>query len=297
MRLLWNLQTLIVKGTWGDNIVAPSEIWEMSQLRHVEFDWIFLQNPSNVTPRGGDVFILRDLQTLSEIANFRFTEDIVRRIPNIKKLKVSYDDYPDGWSHYFCLNNLGSLSKLESLACIFLSEKKSNHGHILRHSLAFPLSLKKLRLHDSCLLWEDMTIIGSLPYLEVLKLKIGSFKGPEWSPVEGEFLCLKSLVIEACDDLVEWTADNTHFPRLEHLVLERLEKLREIPSEIGEIPTLQSIELRYCSDSAVISAKNLLDEQEALGNVGLQVRVYLLQKSELENLASENFKVELCTIL
>ncbi|KAI3455598.1 hypothetical protein Pfo_012261 [Paulownia fortunei] len=36
--LLWNLQTLIVQGTV--NAIAPSEIWKMPQLRHVEFDLI-----------------------------------------------------------------------------------------------------------------------------------------------------------------------------------------------------------------------------------------------------------------
>lgn len=86
--------------------------------------------------------------------------------------------------------------------------------------------------------------------------------------------------------------DDTHFPCLERLVLENLKNLKEIPLNIGEIPTLRSIELRECSDSAVISAKHILDEQESLGNMGLQVRVWIItETTELMGLASDNFQV------
>ncbi|KAL8057160.1 hypothetical protein ABFX02_04G166600 [Erythranthe guttata] len=81
-------------------------------------------------------------------------------------------------------------------------------------------------------------MIGSLPNLRALKLLSNSVIGPEWDPVEGEFVGLKYLEIEFCDDLMYWNADSSHFPVLEKLVLKGLSELDDIPLGIGEIPTL-----------------------------------------------------------
>ncbi|EYU17666.1 hypothetical protein MIMGU_mgv1a021453mg, partial [Erythranthe guttata] len=153
----------------------------------------------------------------------------------------------------------------------------------LVQNLKFPSSLKKLSLRNSNLRWEDLTVIGSLPHLEVLKLMgLNSIVGNEWNPVEGEFIRLKFLGIYYCYDLMHWNADRSHFPVLENLVLEGLSKLDEIPFDIGEIPTLGLIELDGCSESAAISAVRILEEQESLGNEGLQVRVKLLDNAKVE---------------
>ncbi|KAI3454791.1 hypothetical protein Pfo_011454 [Paulownia fortunei] len=288
--LLSNVQTLIVRGTWST--IAPSEIWDMPQLRHTKFDAVFLPDPPSGRKDWQDYLVLANLQTLMNIENFRFSEEVLKKIPNIRKLRITYDESYGGyeeWSHY-CLDNIDRLQNLESLACFFLKYRPNRN--VLLQNLAFPHSLKKLTLHGCGLFREDMTMIGSLPHLEVLKLKVGSFTGPEWNPVEGEFLRLKFLQIEWCKDLINWNADSTHFPHFEHLVLKLLQSLKEIPLDIGEIPTLISIQLEYCSNSAVISAKNILEEQENLGNVGLQVRVHFLEKTELESLASKNFQVQ-----
>ncbi|KAK6124736.1 hypothetical protein DH2020_041519 [Rehmannia glutinosa] len=265
IHLLWNLQTLIVK---RGSCTAPSEIWKMPQLRHVKFDKLDLLDPPM---DGRDDFVLGNLQTLVQVRNFKCGEEVVKRIPNIKKLGLVYEGLEE-WSSC-CLHNLGRLQKLESLGCFFTSKMKPSRSYLVEN-LNFPRSLKKLSLRGSCLNWEDMkTKIGALPNLQVLKLKRWSFIGPEWETVEGRFCSLKFLLIQDCYDLEYWTTDSTHFPRLERLVLRRLEKLNEIPWEIGEIPTLRSIELEYCSDPAVVSARKIVDEQEELGNVGLQVRV------------------------
>ncbi|KAG8380121.1 hypothetical protein BUALT_Bualt07G0160700 [Buddleja alternifolia] len=301
MHLLWNLQTLFVKNYYVATI-APSEIWKMPQLRHVEFETLYLPDPPNDRENGQDDFVLGNLQTLSKIRDFKCGEEVVKRIPNIKKLKISYTDFSErfeGGSRY-CLNNLGRLHKLESFACYFLSGMRPPSRTDLLQNITFPQSLKKLTLQGSSLYWEDMSTlkIGLLPHLEVLKLKNWSFKGPEWEPVEGEFHRLKFLLIDWCNDLEYWRADNTHFPCLEHLVLEHLYKLKEVPSGIGDILTLKSILLRCCSDSSVISAKKILEEQEEYENVDLHVRVELLQSNELvESLVSPNFQVKIETCL
>ncbi|XP_022867189.1 putative late blight resistance protein homolog R1B-13 [Olea europaea var. sylvestris] len=115
-----------------------------------------------------------------------------------------------------------------------------------------------------------MRVFGSLPNLEVLKLREHAFQGREWILNEGEFLKLKFLLIWETD-LEHWRANDTHFPCLEHLILRNCSNLVEIPSDIGEIPTLETIEIDYSSPSAVDSAKKILDDQQSLGNSGLQV--------------------------
>ncbi|KAL7099390.1 hypothetical protein ACP275_09G081900 [Erythranthe tilingii] len=283
VNLLWNLQTLVVNGTW--DVVAPCEIWNMTQLKHVHFDRLELPVP----PTGGkdDEFVLENLQTLTNIRNFKCGEEVVKRIPNINKLQIFYFEEPQGFLSY-CLDNLGHLHKLESLRFSLYSEKKPPLNNLVQNFI-LPNSLKKLTLEGTYLKWEDMnTKIGLLPNLQVLKLKANSFVGPEWETIEGQFCNLRYLLINMCSDLEWWTTDSSHFPRLEHLVLQQLDKLNEIPSGIGEIPTLQSIELNLCHDDAVISTKSIFDEQEDLG---LRVRV-VARDSHFESLAGPNFQVE-----
>ncbi|KAL0417180.1 UNVERIFIED_CONTAM: hypothetical protein Slati_3549900 [Sesamum latifolium] len=161
-------------------------------------------------------------------------------------------------------SNLGHLQRLESLSL-------TAEGLLLEKA-AFPTSLKKLSLSKCRIPWRNMTIIGSsLPNLEVLKLFNNAFKGPEWSPVEGEFPRLKVLFISD-SDLVSWRADDIHFPNLESLFLGLMKKLEEIPLGIGHIETLRSIHLHKCSDLVVNSAKQILEEQSSYGNE-LEVRV------------------------
>ncbi|EYU21833.1 hypothetical protein MIMGU_mgv1a009417mg [Erythranthe guttata] len=256
VNLLWNLQTLIVNRTFGG--VAPCEIWNMTQLKHVHFLHFELPDP----PIGAkdDEFVLGNLQTLSRIRKFKCGEEVVKRIPNINKLQISYSNEPQGLLSY-CLDNLGHLHKLESLRFTIGTLFKQPPNDWVQNFI-LPNSLKKLTLMGTKLKWEDMkTKIGWLPNLEVLKLRYKSFVGTEWETAEGQFCNLRYLLISSCSDLEWWTTDSNHFPRLEHLHLEDLDKLKEIPSCIGEISTLQSIQLLSCSDEAVISAEQILKEQ------------------------------------
>ncbi|CAA2975122.1 Hypothetical predicted protein [Olea europaea subsp. europaea] len=263
---LRNLQTLITN--YGTIYLKP-EIWKMTQLRHVQSWRMVLSEP----PSEESFMVLENLRTLSDVVDFRCTEDILKRIPNLKKLGISYD--PDfGFryglldSEYYCLNNLVHLHQLESLKCSFFMKSPS-----FLHYIIFPPSLKKLTLSTIFIPWEDMTIIGSLLNLEVLKLKYNAFDGPEWEPNEGEFLQLKYLLLQDID-LVHWRADRIHFPSLQHLVLRKCRKMKEIPSGVGEIPTLQMIEVHYCNTSLVSTAKQIEEEQRSFGNDGLQVRIW-----------------------
>ncbi|KAL0308056.1 UNVERIFIED_CONTAM: putative late blight resistance proteinR1B-16 [Sesamum calycinum] len=155
------------------------------------------------------------------------------------------------------------LNKLESLSI--------RYYHFGLENIAFPTSLKKLRLSYCRFSWEKMTIIGSsLPNLEVLKLE-NTCDGAEWSPIEGEFLGLKVLFIENYD-LEQWAAEDIHFPNLHGLYLQNMWNLKEIPLSIGDINTLHSIHLiGHYSESLMNSALEIVEDQKEKGNESLQV--------------------------
>ncbi|XP_042022538.1 uncharacterized protein LOC121769842 [Salvia splendens] len=260
---LWNLSTLTARHTTA---VAPPEIWKMPLLRHVEFYSISLPDPPV------DGFVLESLQTLCTVTILDCRKKVLKRIPNIKKLKI-HEGKLESWSVTY-LNNLACLHKLESLEITIFGGFFQNSIPLeFWSNLALPHSLEKLTLFGTRIRWEDMpATIGWLPHLQVLKLKCDSFVGSEWETVERQFCKLKYLLIDSCD-LVYWTTESAHFPCLEHLQLEHL-ILKEIPSVIGEIPTLQSIKLVDCSTSAGVSARKLQqDQQENYGNDDLQVQI------------------------
>ncbi|KAL2492515.1 Disease resistance protein RPP13 [Abeliophyllum distichum] len=106
---LRNLQILICR----NEISEIFEIWEMRQLRHVKFREMVLPAPppraenlsvcrlSSVTHSvrsfcttsifQNSIIVLDNLQTLSNVVNFRCIEEVLRRIPNLKKLGIFFD--------------------------------------------------------------------------------------------------------------------------------------------------------------------------------------------------------------
>ncbi|GFP90324.1 putative late blight resistance protein homolog r1a-6 [Phtheirospermum japonicum] len=290
IRSLWNLQTLDVRNR---TIVETSEIWKMSQLRHVKFNGLHLLDPppsGRINDDGRDDIVLGNLHTLLNVINFKFSEQVVKRIPNIKELRVYYMGIVD-WSSC-CLNNLVQLIHLEFLSfkIHFVEEPFPSE---LYENLNFPRSLKELALSGTNIKSGDLGAkIGSLPHLQVLNLR-GQYSmvGSEWETVEGHFLSLKYLGISGNSILKYWRTESwTHFPCLEHLSLWFLTNLKEIPSAIGE--SLKLIEMRFCSESSIISAKEILKEQEDLGNEGLQVHVVVVKEKyqDVESLAGPNFQ-------
>ncbi|KAK4437247.1 putative late blight resistance proteinR1A-10 [Sesamum alatum] len=260
--LLWNLQILNVDLTYEfyEMFVVPSEVWEMPKLRHLKVGVHTLPDPPINRLEGQDSVVLENLSTLSSGA-FTCSEEIVKRVPNVKKLYANYMEFPG--DDRYSLNNLVQLDKLESLYFLYYS---------CLENITFPTSLKKLDLSNCYIPWEKMTIIGSsLPNLEVFKL-YDATSNHEWNPIEGEFLKLKTLSIWKCY-LVRWGAEDIHFPNLRSLSLKDMHKLEEIPLSIGDIYTLHSIHLDKCSESIINSAMEIVKVQRDNGNQSLQVYV------------------------
>ncbi|KAL8056836.1 hypothetical protein ABFX02_04G145000 [Erythranthe guttata] len=279
--LLWNMQTIII----GGSVVAQSQFWEMRQLRHVYINSLWIFDPPPID-QDDDDFALRNLQTLRRVVNLTWSEDVCKRVPNVKKLEIIINS-DVGSTDEYCLSNLDRLSKLESFICSY-NEPSGCPSIDLLQNLTFSSSIRKLTLSGCAMFPENLTVIGSLPHLEVLKLITITFVQVDWVPVEGEFLRLKYLLIWSCSDLFSWSAERSHFPVLEKLVFKRMHELDEIPLDIGEIPTLGVIHLECCSESLAISAIKIAREQKRLGNERLQVRVEFENELQVENFWDNN---------
>ncbi|XP_049359042.1 putative late blight resistance protein homolog R1B-16 [Solanum verrucosum] len=292
----WSLQTLILH-VYSRDSTLPREIWKMPNLRHLHIKpSICLPSQTNEERSGHNSLVLNNLQTLTNITLADCTTDVFSSTPKLKKLgicetveytypvQIPWSDFlytsenlwpycsdtiSDLWSD--CLRNLALLPQLEALKIVGL-RPPVQVPKLALHLDALPENLKKLTLRFTYLPWESMTSLCRLPNLEVLKLKPYAFTGPKWEQVEEGFCSLKLLQIEMFD-LEHWSASNDHFPVLEHLVLKNCLLLDSIPHDLGDIPTLQIIELENSSQSAVLSAKEIQEEQQSMGNETLEVRM------------------------
>ncbi|KAL1553039.1 hypothetical protein AAHA92_13765 [Salvia divinorum] len=250
--------------------ILPRVIWSMPNLRHIYMKpGCYLPNPVNYQLPWKS-FILEHLQTLVGVSNFKWSKCIVKSIPYLKKLSVSYD-VPScvDWSGYQ-LESLVNLHKLEKLKITVEHHLSESAMHPPK--LAFPQNLERITLSGCRIPWESMRSAGALPNLQVLKLRNFACQGPVWEPVEGEFCQLMHLLVED-SDLEHWKSNDAHFPRLQRLILRQCNKLREVPFSMGDIATLERMELVGCSFSAVTAARKILDEQQYLGNDDLKIHI------------------------
>ncbi|KAM3269713.1 putative late blight resistance protein R1B-16 [Capsicum chacoense] len=262
---LWNLQTLILCNSTRRDLHLPLEMWTMSEIRHLDIGRnIHLSDPQEAESHREQPLFLNNLQTLA-LSFSPFLAEILRRTPNLRKLKI-VDIKHDDWLVVRDSLILLQATELETLAIQTLQIP------ITLSSDIFPTNLKQLRLACTRNLWEDMAELANLHNLEMLKIYY-AFDGTEWRLTEDVvFHKLKYLQI-IIGELERWTAVNDNFPMLEKLILYGLFQLEEIPQDIGEITTLKLIQIEKCSSTAVSSAKKIQEEQESWGNYELQVRI------------------------
>ncbi|XP_057802568.1 putative late blight resistance protein homolog R1A-10 [Salvia miltiorrhiza] len=250
---LQNLETLII---YRSDVCLPVEIWRLSRLRHlIAFSFQPLPYPEGVA------FPLENLQTLSMAQDFKCTE----MIPNIRKLGIRYSTMFNEGYHDDYLRLLFRLEKL----------KLETYGAPwTRRSLVFPQWLIKLTLSGFRLPWVCMRMCGSLPNLQVLKLRKYACAGKHWDTSEGEFVNLRLLLIDE-SNLKHWTTEGSHFPQLKCLMLYRCPALSEIPVGIGDIRTLRLIEVDNQSQSLFNSAIKIqtLKEIHRRKHASVEVRV------------------------
>ncbi|XP_031107867.1 putative late blight resistance protein homolog R1B-17 [Ipomoea triloba] len=249
---LRNLQTLIVFTLNVLQRKSEFNISDMPRLRHVYLNGSFLILPT---------LVQGNLQALSWL-NLPDHQGLdLEKIPNVKELGIYIECDLVSELQPGSLNGLANLHKLENLK-IAASYKKINNDYF-RLLTALPENLKKLSLYYTYHSQEDMTIIGTLPNLEILKLIGNDFHGQEWNTRENEFCRLKYLQIER-SDLMHWSS--AHFPILECLVLSWCWDLKEFPASFADISCLRLMILSNCRSSLLNSAKQIQEERLGYGD-------------------------------
>ncbi|XP_076887617.1 putative late blight resistance protein homolog R1B-14 [Bidens hawaiensis] len=253
---LWNLQTLIYKSAHtlfcesrDTSVVLPSNISDLVNLRHLKslkchFDMGSIEKPMN-------------LQTISRV---RLTDEAFsfqKYFPCIRKLSCITESYKQ--------NDFISSTHLERLSL----RSFPVHG---KNQIALPATLKALTLRSCCLPWSDMSIIQSLPNLQVLKLHSDAFVGSCWNTDGQEFPQLKFLRLDELN-IKQWEVYSPSFPCLKQLEINRCLQLEEIPLEIVDIPTLELVKIRKCAYSIDESVRRIRQEQQDMGNYGLKIVV------------------------
>ncbi|CDP12774.1 unnamed protein product [Coffea canephora] len=262
---LSRLQTFLVRGEYVSGFLLPKTIWNMKTLRHL---W-------TTNPEVGFIFPVENLEVSSGLDRLdslslaidpssQSLQKLLTKLPNIRRLrckKTASREEPtrigDGILVFDCLN------QLESLTLRYFD----------RYRFKFPLNLKKLTLRITKQPWSEISTIGKLPKLEVLKLCRNSFVGEEWEMKEEEFPKLRVLKLSRLWGFRSWTASSDNFPRLEKLIVHNCWMLEEVPSCLGECPTLEMIEVRGCFESVVNSVKQIQLEQIDMGNEILKILI------------------------
>nr|GME20917.1 putative late blight resistance protein homolog R1B-16 isoform X1 [Ipomoea batatas] len=265
-----SLQTLIVKSKNSrriDEIESDEEIgskwfqglWKSQNLRFIEYPYSF--------PIDTDEIPVHDiLHTLYWVPYLRCTKEFVLKIPNVKVLGIRCFEIREFQTETWW-DNLHYLTKLEKLIVEDIHSKPIK----LESMNSFPQNLKKLKIVETRLGWEAITVISMLPNLESLKLLRASKMGEKWETGDGGFPKLKLLFISGAK-LKNWETMSDHFPVLQLLALHHCHDLEKIPEGFADITTLQLIELKDCYLSLVDSAKEIQEELSLYGNDQLVVR-------------------------
>ncbi|XP_049370800.1 putative late blight resistance protein homolog R1B-16 [Solanum verrucosum] len=272
---LRNLQTIILQSLERKKLEQPVDIWRMSELRHLDIGSpLYICNPveaENDSIGEQPLCLLNNLQTLY-LRNSPFIVEIIRRTPNLKKLKILDSSEHPEWPAI-----LDSLILLEELETLFIKLATFDLNKFSGNSLPCKIkklspNIKKLILSYTYIPWEVVNLLSNLPNLEVLKGYL-AFTGTDWrlneDAVFRKLKCLRIYLV----GLERWEACCDNFPMLEQLLLDGLNELEEIPEGIGDIMTLKLITINSCSSGVENSAKRIQEEQESLGNYELQLQI------------------------
>ncbi|KAH7846466.1 hypothetical protein Vadar_014309 [Vaccinium darrowii] len=242
----WSWKLLAKKET----IKLPRNIFEMVELRHLHSKkGIFRYHLSHVSLKEAarNRSKLNSQQTLHPICPCEYCRIFLVRTPNLKKLGF--------YGKLLSRDAVLMLPDLEFLKCLE-SLSFTNSGFFGGESSSLPAGLKlpptitRLTLKDTLLKWEELSILQTLPSLEVLKLLPTACQGQVWNANELEgFFQLRYLRFRNLN-IMEWNASEDQFPRLEVLVIESCSSLKQIPFDFANLNELREIKLEYCTQSA-----------------------------------------------
>nr|AAT39951.2 Disease resistance protein, putative [Solanum demissum] len=265
---LWNLETFIIKGMRGQ-VTLPCSLLNMTKLRHIHVNDRASFNLDNMRESLANSQ-LANLQTFSTpyVSYGEDAEIILIKMPNLTKLKCIVGCSRKWRGECVLIPRLDFLSRLESLNLF------SNNCPVeCLRGFNFPSELRELTLSNFCLPWSEISIVGTLCNLEVLKLLNKAFEGIQWNVNDTEFPELRYLKLDSLN-FAQWSISEDSFPSLERLVLTNCKRLEKIPSHFEDVVSLKSIEVNWCSWSVANSAGEIQTTQrEDMANDAFTVTI------------------------
>uniref|UniRef100_M1BFI5 Disease resistance protein n=3 Tax=Solanum tuberosum TaxID=4113 RepID=M1BFI5_SOLTU len=217
--------------------------------------------------------LVTGMANLEEFYNLCYsscTNEVFSSIPNLKRLTI-HAPFRVGYIIRCLLLDMSSLTKLEAFK---LSWRYNYENPIKR--FVFPESLRRLSLtRCSKFIWEEISsTFIMLPHLEELKLKHCLADDDVWKLSDKDIFKSLKLLLLSDVNLKCWEARSDNFPNLKRLVLKKCKHLQEIPTDFGEICTLELIELHDCTTTAEASVRKIKQEQDDLDNNILKVYIH-----------------------
>ncbi|KAF8389222.1 hypothetical protein HHK36_025915 [Tetracentron sinense] len=249
------LQTLDVKHTYVNNL--PSSIWKLKHLRH-----LYLNNNRLEPVRGGTLLDLQTLRgvlvnkesqvkggfdrstdlrklgltcrSMSEDSQQEALAEWVRKLKNLRVLRLkSTDDL----GQPSCLN-LKSLLGLGVLSNIYLVGKLQK-----LFEDQFPPSVTRLTLSASELRDDSMPTLEKLLNLRILELFSGSYTGTRMVFSSKGFGQLRQLRLWKLHELKVWRVEVGAMPNIREIEIRFCNNLKMLPDGLQHLSTLQKLRL------------------------------------------------------
>ncbi|CAI9099510.1 OLC1v1036347C1 [Oldenlandia corymbosa var. corymbosa] len=266
---LTNLETFILNQIRKGKVISlPDSIWKLQKLRHLSL------------PTPGGSFPMESLATLSNFCELGYLsvlaipyptsmnmEGLLKMFPNVRELKFTIFTSSEDIGDHVKIVVPQSLSQLDSLG-ISLRVGRQSEPKMFEFSL--PRKLKRLTMSGFYLCCKSLSTFSKLPNLEVLKLDAVHFEGNTWEMEEDEFSKLRYLQLNSWE-LHSWNATEEQFHCLEKLELRACTSLKEMPSCLEDISTLEEIKIIMCSDAAVELVDKIKEVQTESGNSELKI--------------------------
>ncbi|KAH7845973.1 hypothetical protein Vadar_008186 [Vaccinium darrowii] len=259
---LLNLETLNLESP-EKVIKLPRDIFKMVKLRHLYTKkgvFNFHLSPGEAGSIGFDLSSKLDsLQTLHRICACEACRSLLVRTPNLRKLGVHGGIIQE--DNVLRFPDIECFQCLETFTFSAYVPFDSTVESTLPLGLKLPRTITRITLKNTCLKWEELSLLETLPSLEVLRLIDYACCGPVWNTSElNGFPELKYLRFYDLD-IKKWIADDDKFPKLEVLVLDYCRELEQIPIDFGNLNELREIKLEWCRSSAEESAREIQKEQ------------------------------------
>ncbi|PWA80250.1 NB-ARC domains-containing protein [Artemisia annua] len=276
---IWSLQTLILGGEFQIFNFSQENMANIVNLRHLWCDNINISIYFGVP--------LLKLQTISTLRLDCTTIIWQHSFPNIKKLGCSVSSISSDWAFL----NFAMFTHLQAL----ILQNDMDIPLPAKNPITLPETLKSLTLKGCRLPWIYMSTIQRLPKLEVLKLLDSSFEGDMWDAGDDKFHHLKLLKLQKLK-IKFLEASSINFPNLRKLVVKTCKDLNEIPLVLGNISTLEHIEIDYSNIFIRESVNRIQEEQHAMGEtmISMSPSVIHIQFSLRETLIMTNLPRSLC---